>query len=142
MMQAKQGDAVDVHYTGKLEDGTIIDTSTEDSPLRFTIGEGRFITDFEQAVVGMNPGESKNVKITSEKVYGPYRKELVLSIARDQFPTSIQPEVGQQLEIHQEDGAGLPVMVTHVSESVVTLDANHPLAGKDLVVDIHLVDIV
>jgi peptidylprolyl isomerase len=142
MTQAKHGDAVDVHYTGKLEDGTIIDTSTEDSPLRFTIGEGRFIADFEQAVVGLNPGESKNVKITSEKVYGPYRKELVLAIDRDQFPTDIQPEVGQQLEIHQEDGAGLPVMVTHVSEAVVILDANHPLAGKDLIVDIHLIDIV
>ncbi len=142
MTQAKHGDTVKVHYTGRLEDGTIVDTSIDNRPLRFTIGEGRLIADFEQAVVGMNPGEWRNIKIPADKVYGPYSKELVLAVDRDQFPTSLQPEVGQQLQVYEEDGERLLVRVTYVSESIVTLDANHPLAGKDLTIDIHLVEIV
>ena len=142
MTQAKDGDTVKVHYTGKLEDGTIVDTSIEDQPLQFTIGEGRFIADLEQGVVGMSAGESKNIKIPADKVYGPYYEELVLVVDRDQFPTTFQPEVGQQLQVHQEDGAVLVVKVTCVSESTVTLDANHPLAGQDLVLDIGLIEIV
>ncbi len=142
MTQAKMGDTVKVHYTGKLEDGTVFDTSTNRDPLQFTIGEGRVIPSFEQAVVGMNPGESKNTKIPADKAYGPHREELVLVIDRNQFPVDLNPEVGQRLQSRQADGRTIVVTVTDVSESSVTLDANHPLAGEDLTFDIRLLEIL
>ncbi len=139
--QAEDGDTVKVHYTGKLEDGTVFDTSIGGDPLQFTIGDGQLIPGFEQAVVGMRPGESKTVKIPADDAYGPYHEELVIVIDRDQFPEDLQPEIGQQLQIRQADGQIIPVTVIDVSESSVTLDANHPLAGKDLTFDIELVEI-
>ena len=139
--QAKDGDTVKVHYTGKLEDGTVFDTSIERDPLQFTIGEGQLIPGFEQAVVGMSPGESKTVEIPADEAYGPYREELVMVVDRDQLPEDLQPEVGQQLQIRQPDGQTILVKVIDVSESSVTLDANHPLAGKDLTFDIELVEV-
>ena len=142
MAQAKDGDTVKVHYTGKLEDGTVFDTSINRDPLQFTIGEEQVTADLELAVVGMNPGESKNIKIPADKAYGPYCNEMVLVVARSEFPEDLKPVVGQKLQIRQEDDEGIAVMVTHVSESSVTLDANHPLATKDLTIDIHLVEIV
>jgi peptidylprolyl isomerase len=142
MAQAKNGDTVKVHYTGKLEDGTVFDTSIERDPLQFTIGEGRVIPGFEQTVVGMNPGESKTTKIPADKAYGPHRKEMVLVVDRNQFPVDLKPKVGQQLQSRQADGGAMRVTVTDVSESSVTLDANHPLAGKDLTFDVRLVEIV
>ncbi len=104
MAQAKQGDAVNVHYTGKLGDGTVFDTSVGREPLQFTIGGSEVIPDFEQAVVGMNPGELKTVKITHQRAYGPHRKEMVLVAGRDKFPLDFQPEVGQHLQLRQDDG--------------------------------------
>lgn len=142
MTQAKLGDTVKVHYTGKLEDGTVFDTSIDRTPLEFTIGEGQIIPGFEQAVVGMNLGESKTTTIPVDKAYGPYREEMVLVIGREQFPADLHPEVGQRLQLHQVDGQTIIVTVTEVSEGSVTLDANHPLAGKDLIFDIQLVEIV
>ena len=139
--QAKDGDTVKVHYTCKLEDGTVVESSIGRDPLQFTIGEGRLIPGFEQAVVGMSPGESKTVEIPADEAYGPYREELVLVVDRDQFPPDLQPEIGQQLEMRQEDGQIIVVTVIDVSESSVTLDANHPLVGKDLTFDIQLVEI-
>ena len=141
MAQAKKGDTVKVHYTGKLEDGTVFDTSIERDPLQFTIGEGQVIPGFEQAVVGMNPGESKTTKVPADKAYGPHRKEMVLAVDRNQFPVDLKPKIGQQLQSRQADGRTIRVTVTDVSESSVTLDANHPLAGKDLTFDIQLVEI-
>jgi len=142
MAKAKTGDTVKVHYTGKLDDGTIFDTSADREPLQFTIGEGQLIPDFEQAVVGMDPGESKTVQIPSDKAYGPHHEEMVMIVNRTEFPEDIEPKVDQRLQVRQEDGQSFAVTVTVVSESSVTLDANHPLAGKDLTFDIQLAEII
>ncbi len=142
MAQAKNGDTVKVHYTGKLEDGTVFDTSINRDPLQFTIGEGQIIPGFEQAIVGMNPGESKTTKVQADKAYGQHLKEMVVVVDRNQFPVDLKPEVGQRLQTRQADGRAIVVTVTDVSESSVTLDANHPLAGEDLTFDIQLLEIV
>jgi len=142
MAQAKIGDTVRVHYVGKLDDGTIFDSSLDREPLQFTIGEGQLISGFESAVIGMNPGESKIAKIPAEEAYGPHRKEMVAVVDKDQFPEHLKPEIGQQFQIRQADDRVILVTVTEISESSVTLDANHPLAGKDLTFDIQLIEIV
>jgi len=142
MVQAKEGDTVKVHYTGKLDDGTVFDTSDERAPLEFTIGSGQIIHGFEQAVVGMEPGETKTATIPPEEAYGPRRDDMTLTVEREQFPEEIEPEPGQQLQVRQPDGRGAIVTVSEVSGSTVTLDANHPLAGQLLTFDIRLVDIV
>ncbi len=141
MTQAKHGDTVKVHYTGKLDDGTVFDSSSDRDPLEFTIGSGNIIPGFERAVVGMTPGDSKTETIPTDDAYGPYMEEMVVTIDRQQMPAEMEPEVGQQLHIQQPDGNVLPVIVTDVSSSTVTLDANHPLAGEDLTFDIRLVEI-
>jgi peptidylprolyl isomerase len=142
MAQAKHGDTVRLHYTCKLDDGKVFDTSSECEPLQFTIGEDQVTADLELAIVGMNPGESKNIKIPADRAYGPYCDEMVLVVARSEFPEDLKPEVGQKLQIRQEDDEEIAVLVTHVSELSVTLDANHPLATKDLTIDISLIEIV
>jgi FKBP-type peptidyl-prolyl cis-trans isomerase 2 len=141
MGQAKLGDTVKVHYTGKLDDGTVFDTSTERDPLQFSIGEGLVIPGFEQAVVGMTPGESKRTTIPADEAYGPYRPELVMVVDKERIPTDVSVEVGQMLQISQSNGQAIPVVVTEVSDSQITLDANHPLAGQELIFDIQLVQI-
>ncbi len=141
MAQAKTGDTVKVHYTGKMDDGTVFDTSAEGEPLQFKIGEGQLIVDFEQAVVGMNPGESKTVQIPSDRAYGPHHAEIVLAVDRSYFPNDMEPKVDQRLQMQQQDGQSFALTVTDVSETKVTLDANHPLAGKDLTFDIQLMEI-
>src|SRR5690554_4008368 len=128
MAQAKEGDTVQVHYTGKLEDGTVFDSSEERTPLEFTIGSGQIIPGFERAVVGMEPGETKTTTIQPEEAYGPHREEMTITVDRGQFPEEIKPEPGQQLQIQQPDGRAAFVVISDVSESTVTLDANHPLA--------------
>lgn len=141
MSEAKQHDTVRVHYTGKLDDGSVFDSSLEREPIEFTIGEGSVIPGFERAVVGMNPGETKTVRIASDDAYGPYREDMVLTVKRNQFPPDIEPTVGQALQVQQTTGEPLIVTVSEVSEASVKLDANHPLAGKDLTFDIQLVAI-
>jgi len=141
MSEAKQFDTVRVHYTGRLDDGSIFDSSRGREPIEFTIGGGQVIPGFEQAVVGMNPGEEKTVRIPSDEAYGPYRDEMVLTVQRDQFPPDIDPQVGQALQVQQSNGESLIVTVSEVSETAVKLDANHPLAGQDLTFDIELVEI-
>jgi peptidylprolyl isomerase len=141
MVQAKAGDTVKIHYTGKLDDGTVFDSSVNREPLEFTLSGGQVIPGFDQAVVGMSPGETKTQKIPMDQAYGPYREEMVVEIAREQMPPDLQPEVGQQLQIQQANGETVPVMVTVVTDSTVTLDANHPLAGEDLTFDIQLVEV-
>ncbi|HEY9903629.1 MAG TPA: peptidylprolyl isomerase [Candidatus Sericytochromatia bacterium] len=141
MLQAKPGDTVKIHYTGRLDDGTVFDSSDNREPLEFTINEGQVIPGFEQAVVGMTPGESKTEKIPMHQAYGPHREEMVLEVSREQIPPDLQPEVGQQLQIQQPNGQPVAVFVTDVTDAKVTLDANHPLAGEDLTFDIHLVEI-
>lgn len=141
MTQAKQGDMVKVHYTGKLDDGTIFDSSIDRDPLEFVLGEGQLIAGFEQAVLGMTPGESKTEKIPAEEAYGPHRQEMVVEVERQQLPDNIPLDVGQQLQIQQAPNQIIPVVITAISESKVTLDANPPLAGKDLIFEIELVGI-
>jgi len=141
MAQAKHSDTVKVHYTGKLEDDTVFDTSVNRDPLQFTIGKGQVIPGFEQAVVGMNPGESKTTKVPVDQAYGPHRKEMVLEVDRKQFPADLKPEVGQEYQIPQAQGRPTVVTITDVSESKIVLDANHPLAGKDLIFDVQLLEV-
>jgi peptidylprolyl isomerase len=142
MAKAKTGDTVKVHYTVKMKDGTVCGSSADRDPLQFTIGKGQTLLAMEQAVVGMSPGQSKTIDIPSDQAFGPHRKELVAVIKRDQFPEGVKPELGQQLELKQSQGSDTVVVtITDVSESTVTLDANHPLAGKDLIFEIKLVEI-
>ena len=142
MARAKYGDTVKVHYTGRLDDGTVFDTSANGEPLQFTIGSGQIIPGFEQAVVGMNPGESKTVKILAEDAYGQRREDLIIEVEKSQLPEGLKPEVGLQLQSRQPDGRIVVLTIADMTESHVTLDANHPLAGKDLTFEIQLVEII
>ncbi len=142
MAQAKQGDTVNVHYTGKLQDGTVFDTSRSRRPLQFTIGKGQVIAGFEQAVIGMNTGESKTTTIPVDQAYGRRRDDMIVTMQRDQLPPDLNPEVGQRLELTQMDDQTILVTVTDKTDTTMTLDANHPLAGKELTFDIELVAIV
>ncbi|KPL04127.1 MAG: peptidylprolyl isomerase [candidate division Zixibacteria bacterium SM23_73_2] len=142
MTKAKNGDRVKVHYTGKLDDGRVFDSSVKREPIEFIIGKGQVIPGFEKAVEGMNPGESKTTKVPPEKAYGPRREEMIVEVEREKIPAQLDPKVGQRLQLQQPDGRVIRVTVTDVSESSVTLDANHPLAGKELTFDIQLVEIV
>jgi peptidylprolyl isomerase len=142
MATVNDGDTVKVHYTGKLENDVVFDTSNEREPLQFTIGEGRVIPGFEEAVAGMEPGESKTANIPADQAYGPYHEEMVRALDRNQLPPDIELEVGQHLESRSEEGQSFIVTVIDISGSTVTLDANHPLAGKDLSFDIELLEIV
>lgn len=142
MAPAKHGDTVKVHYTGKLADGTVFDSSANQEPLEFTIGQGQVIPGFEQAVVGMDSGERRITKVAADKAYGPYFEDMVLVVDRKQLPQEVTLEVGGHLEMRHEDGTTFIVTVKEVTESTVTLDANHPLAGKDLRFDIRLLEIL
>jgi peptidylprolyl isomerase len=141
MADAKPGDTVKVHYTGKLEDGTVFDSSADREPLQFTIGEGNVIPGFENAVVGMNPGEIKTEKIPCVDAYGPRHEEMIQTIERSAIPADIAVQEGQQLQVSQPGGEALVVTVAEVTDDAVTLDGNHRLAGKDLVFEIELVEI-
>jgi peptidylprolyl isomerase len=141
MSQAKIGDTVKVHYTGKLDDGSVFDSSENEQPLEFTIGQGQLIPDFENAVVDMSPGDSTTVHITAENAYGPYHEEMVIVVNRSDLPENFEPSVNQRLQIRQESGREFAVTVIDVSENDVTFDGNHVLAGKDLTFDIQLVEI-
>ena len=138
---ATEGDTVKVHYTGRLADGTVFDTSVGSEPLEFTMGQGQTIPGFEQAIIGMQVGESKTVAIPADQAYGPRRDDLILEIKRDELPEDLEPEVAMQLQMNQEDGGIMIVTITEVSEPTIKIDANHTLAGQDLTFDIELVDI-
>jgi peptidylprolyl isomerase len=144
MRQAKHGDTVRVHYRAKLQDGSVFDASFDREPLQFTIGGGKIVPGFEEAVVGMNPGDSKTTDLPVEKAFGPYQEEKVAVVPKIQFAGHWHPEptVGERVQIPQPEGPPMNVTVTDVTESEVTLDANHPLAGENLIFDIKLVDIV
>ena len=137
---AKDGNTVKVHYTGKLDDGTVFDTSVEREPLEFTIGAGQMIPGFEGAVRGMQVGQVKTVTIPAEEAYGSHNEDMVLVVERDKLPDNLNPVVGQQLQMQQENGNTAVVVVTDVSDTTITLDANHPLAGKALTFEIELVE--
>ena len=142
MAQAKVGDKISVHYTGKLTDGTLFDSSAEREPLAFEIGSGMVIKGFDEGVTGMAVGEKKTVHIPAAEAYGDMNPEHMAVFNKAEIPSDIPYEVGMQLNMHQ-DGSGqvMPVTVVEVTDLTITLDANHPLAGKDLIFDLELVSI-
>ncbi|KPJ65329.1 peptidylprolyl isomerase [candidate division WOR-1 bacterium DG_54_3] len=142
MARAKQGDTVKVHYTGKLEDGRVFDSSRKREPLQFTLGEGKIIPGFEVAVAGMGEGERKTIKLPPEEAYGPRRKEMVAEIGRDKMPEGVEPQVGQSLQVTNPSGQRLTALIVDVRDDVIVIDGNHPLAGKVLIFEIELLKIV
>lgn len=141
MQQAKKGDKVKVHYHGKLTNGTTFDSSAGREPLEFEVGGGMVIPGFDNGVTGMAVGEKKTIHIPVEEAYGPKQEEMIMDFPKDRFPADMIPEVGMQLNMSNGSGQQLPVMIIEVKDDVVVLDANHPLAGEDLVFDLELVAI-
>jgi len=142
MTQAKKGDSVKVNFIGKLEDGSVFANTADSEPLEFKLGEGKIIPGIETAVEGMNVGDSKSVKVPPEQAYGQRREELVEEVSRDKFPKDVEPKVGQKFEVPQQQGQPMAVTVVDTSEQTVTLDGNHPLAGRDLTFDLQLLEVV
>jgi len=142
MAQAKAGDKVKVHYTGKLSDGSVFDTSADREPLEFTVGGGQVIKGFDTAMIDMKPGDVKVQVIPVDEAYGAHSAELVTDVPRERFPVDMELEIGQQLQVGLADGQQAIVMVVDLKEDAVTLDANHPLAGQELTFEIELVEIV
>ncbi|HET8797174.1 MAG TPA: peptidylprolyl isomerase [Thermoanaerobaculia bacterium] len=141
MPQAKQGDVVHVHYRGTLDDGTVFDSSEGSDPISFTVGSGEVIPGFEQAIEGMAAGDRKTQRIEAGEAYGERRDELVFTVSREQIPPDTEIAIGDVLRIGFPDGSSAAVQVAAMDEGTVTLDANHPLAGKDLTFDLELVKI-
>lgn len=141
MAPAQNGDVVKVHYTGKLDDGTVFESSDGRDPLEFQLGGKQVLPGVEKAVVGMNVGESKTTTIPASEAYGQHRPELSVVVKRTELPDHIDPEVGQQLLMRQPSGQELRVTVTDANDETLTLDGNHPLAGQDLVFDLRLVEV-
>jgi peptidylprolyl isomerase len=140
LSQAKEGDTVLIEYCGTLSDGTIFDSNVGKKPFQFVLGQGQVITGFETAVMGMKPGEVKNVTIAAAEAYGPYCAEKVITIQRESLPPDITPNVGEQL-VMQNGSDSLVVTVTAITDCDITLDTNSPLAGKDLTFDLRLLEI-
>ena len=141
MSQAKSGDIVKIHYKGTLDDGNQFDSSEDRDPLEFELGSGQVIPGFDTAVEGMTVGESKNVRLEPEEAYGPRHDQLVQEVERSVLPEDLTPEEGMALQTESPEGQVMQLMVTAISETTITLDANHPLAGQALSFDIELVDI-
>lgn len=142
MQQVKTGDKVKVHYNGKLRNGETFDSSEGREPLEFTVGGGQVIKGFDQGVMGMQVGDKKTVEIEVGDAYGEKNEDMIIEFPKTQFPPDMEPEAGMQLMMNNGEGQSFPVLVKEVMEETVLLDANHPLAGEDLVFDIELVEIV
>ncbi|SMX30221.1 FKBP-type peptidyl-prolyl cis-trans isomerase SlyD [Pelagimonas phthalicica] len=141
MTQAKSGDTVRIHYTGTLDDGSTFDSSAGRDPLEFKLGSGQVIPGFDKGVDGMSVGEKKTIHIPADEAYGQKDDRAVQAIPRENIPDDIPLEVGIQLQMQSPTGQVMPVTVTEVTETEVTLDANHPLAGKDLTFELELVSV-
>lgn len=141
MSVVKDGDTVKVHYTGQLEDGSVFDSSIQREPLEFTIGQGQLIPGFEKAIIGLKVGDKTTTNIPSEEAYGDSNPEMIVEVPKEQLPADLEPQVGLQLQLNQPNGQAIPVQITKIDEDTITLDANHPLAGKDLTFDIEVVEI-
>ena len=142
MTLPKNGDTVRINYSGRLTDGTEFDSSSGREPLQFTLGEGQVIRGLEEHVAGMEAGSKSTVTIPADAAYGPHRAEAIQTVDRAAVPDGVTLEVGTQLQARTSDGAVMPITVVDVDDASVKVDANHPLAGKDLVFDIELVEIV
>ncbi|HYF30820.1 MAG TPA: peptidylprolyl isomerase [Chitinophagaceae bacterium] len=141
MEQVKNGDTVKVHYHGRLTDGTTFDTSEGRGPLEFEVGAQQVIKGFDEGVLGMAVGEKKTIHIPAEDAYGSASDDNLIEFPRTQFPPDMNPEVGMQLNLRSQDGRDFPVVISEIREDIVVLDANHPLAGRDLVFDVEVVGI-
>ncbi len=141
MQQVKNGDTVNVHYHGKLTDGSTFDSSEGREPLQFTVGQGQVIKGFDEALVDMKIGDKKTVHIPVGEAYGERREDMLMEYPKNDFPPDMKPEAGMQLQMSDNQGNVFPVVIAEVLEDAVVLDANHPLAGQDLVFDIELVSI-
>jgi FKBP-type peptidyl-prolyl cis-trans isomerase 2 len=141
MQQVKNGDVVKVHYTGKLTNGEQFDSSTGREPLEFIVGAGQMIKGFDKAMPGMSVGEKKTVNISPEEAYGEKIEEAIIEFRRENVPPDMPLEVGMKLELKSESGQPIPVTIEDIREDIIVLDANHSLAGKELVFDIELVEI-
>ena len=139
--EVKKGDTVLVHYTGKLSDGTVFDTSEGRDPLEFAVGSGQVIAGFDEAMIGMTVGQSKVVDIPVDKAYGERNEEMVINAPLDQVPPGLDLELGMRLEMGGVNGELIRVVVTEITDSNIILDANPPLAGKDLIFAIELVEV-
>ena len=138
---AAQGNTVKVHYTGRLEDGTLFDTSEEREPMEVVIGNNEIIVGFEEALIGMEVGAEKTVTIPSDEAYGPHRPEMLQDIPREDLPDDVIPTLGQQVVMRAPDGTEVFAVICEVSAAKTVLDMNHPLAGKTLIFEIRMVEI-
>ena len=141
MANAKIGDTVQIHFTGKLEHETVIDSSVDSDPLQFTIGEGIVIPGLEQGVLGMKVGDKKTITVPPEDAFGQEREELVVELKKSEFPEGIKFAIGLQLQIKGSDGQLFKVKIVDLTEDTVTVDGNHPLAGNTLVFDVEMVEV-
>ncbi len=143
MSQVKKDDTVKVHYTGKLDDGQVFDSSVErGEPIKFTMGQGQLIPGFENGIIDMKVNEKKTINIPKEEAYGDIRKELVQEVPKNQLPEDIKPEVGMGLTSQTQDGQEINLIVKDVKEDTIVVDGNHPLAGKDLTFELEVVEIL
>jgi peptidylprolyl isomerase len=141
MQQAQNGDTVKVHYQGKLRSGETFDSSDGREPLQFTLGSGQVIPGFDNGIQGMQVGDKKTIEIPVDQAYGEKRQDMLIEFPKDQFPAEMTPKVGEQLMMSDGSGQQFPVIIAEVREESVVLDANHPLAGQDLIFDLELVHI-
>jgi FKBP-type peptidyl-prolyl cis-trans isomerase 2 len=142
MQQVKSGDTVKVHYHGRLTDGTVFDSSQGRDPLEFEVGNGMVIKGFDNGVLGMVVGDKRTIEIPVEDAYGPEDPQMIMDFPVDRFPQDMKPEVGMQLNMSNGSGQNFPVVIREVKDDTVILDANHPLAGEDLIFDLELVEII
>jgi peptidylprolyl isomerase len=142
MAQAKEGDKVKVNYTGSLEDGTVFGSSPDEEPLEFTIGQRNVLPSFENAVIGMNEGDTKTVSIPPEEAFGDRKEDLIFDVERTKLPPSIDLKLGGVLRVGSDEGQDFDVIIANIDDAVVTLDGNHPLAGKVLNLEIQLIQIL
>lgn len=141
MSVIKDGDTVKVHYTGTLEDGEIFDSSEGRDPLEFTMGTGQLIPGFEKAVLGLKVGDTTKANIPCAEAYGEHNPQMEVKVQKSQLPANMEPAIGMQLQLNQQNGQPIPCQVTNIEGEEITIDANHPLAGKDLTFNIEVVEI-
>jgi peptidylprolyl isomerase len=141
-MAVQSGNTIKIHYHGRLNDGTVFDSSNGRSPLEFTVGSGSVIKGFDEGVKGMSIGDKKTIEIPFLEAYGPEDPSMIIEFPKDRLPEDLDPEIGMQLNMNNSSGEQFPVVVTEVTADTLVLNANHPLAGKDLIFDLELVEIV
>lgn len=141
MSKIKNGSTVKVHYKGQLADGSVFDSSEGRDPLEFTMGQGQLIPGFEKALEGLTIGDTTIANIPASEAYGEPNPQMIVEVEKSQLPADLVPEIGLQLQLNQPDGQAIPVRITEIKDELVTIDANHPLAGKDLTFNIEVVEV-